>query len=75
MKRFEFENLTYLYVLSSPEFIYAIFVVYVSERSARAGFFRPGRARPAWLQSLPGPARSKKNFGPGPARPERGIEI
>ena len=28
------------------------------------------QARPAWLQSRPGPARSKeKNFGLGPARP------
>ena len=34
------------------------------------------QARPARLQSRPGPARSKeKNFGTGPARPERETEI
>ena len=34
------------------------------------------RTRPAWLQSQPEQARStEKNFGPGPAWPERKIEI
>ena len=36
----------------------------MTQRSARARFFRPGLAR-----------RKEKNFGQGPARPNREIEI
>ena len=45
-------------------------------RSARAEFFRQGLAWPARLKSRPGPIEKLKfSSEPGPARPEREIEI
>ena len=41
-----------------------------NQRSARAGFCRPGPARPVDLTARPGPARGPElSLGPGPFRP------
>ena len=66
IKRFDIKFVKELYVLKSPDTKKNDFRKLVWHRGLHGPDFS-GWARPAWLQSWPGPARRKKNFGAGPA--------
>ena len=70
----------YLHILESPKtenYIFSGWSLCMYVRGLQGPHFSgPSPARPSWLHSRPGPARSKeKNFVQGLARPEREIEI